>query len=67
MTLLSGSRGGTRMLVPVGGGTPDREQVERFKAQQRALGMEVREISGGGLMIRPAPPASSPALKEVAP
>ncbi|ABC80467.1 hypothetical protein [Anaeromyxobacter dehalogenans] len=52
MVLLPGARAAPRILIPLGGATIDPAEVERFKAQQRAQGNEVREIDGGGLELR---------------
>jgi hypothetical protein len=54
MILVSGRRGGVQVLAPVNGKRPDRAEVQRFKDMQQASGIEVRELSGGTLELRPA-------------
>jgi hypothetical protein len=54
MMLVSGRAGGVQLLAPVNGKLPDRAEVQRFKEMQQARGIEVRELSGGTLELRPA-------------
>ncbi len=60
MRLLPGSPGAGKVLVP-GKAPPDRAQVERFKADQAALGFTVTEEKGGVLVVTPQQPPARPA------
>ncbi|MBK7506594.1 MAG: hypothetical protein IPI52_16570, partial [Bacteroidetes bacterium] len=59
MLLLPGKPGAPKTLVPLRG-TPERLQIDKFKAQQQLLGNQVTELGGGMLVITPAPPPSPP-------
>lgn len=52
MVLIPGSKRGPAVLYPMGGAKPERGQVDRFIAQERAKGNDVVELPGGGLEIR---------------
>jgi hypothetical protein len=55
MMLLPSRPGMPRTLMPVKG-APDRQQLEKFRAQQLLLGYKVIEQAGGVLVIVPVPP-----------
>jgi hypothetical protein len=52
MVLVSAARGAPQVLIPLKGASVDPVEIERFKAQQRAKGLEVEELMGGALSIR---------------